>query len=81
MKIIQKITIVFLIAGIFCGVISYYFIKNFESPFFPLVFPFIIYFVLLSPFRRKMKTRSLIYNSFITFILFWLVALLTLYAL
>ncbi|MGC8812437.1 MAG: hypothetical protein ACP5O8_02510 [Candidatus Aenigmatarchaeota archaeon] len=80
MKIIQTITITFLVAGILCGVISDYFLKNFGSPYFPVTFPFIVYFVLLSPFRGKMKTRSLIYNSFITFILFWLVAWLTLYA-
>lgn len=80
MKLLQTITIVFLIAGIFSGIISDYFFKNFGSSYFSLIFPFIVYFVLLSPFRGKMKIRSLIYNSFITFILFWLVAWLTLYA-
>jgi hypothetical protein len=81
MKAIKQVTIVFLIAGIFCGIISYYSASNFKSPLFSAIIPFIIYFLLLPPFKKKMKIKTLIYNSFITFILFWLIAWLTLYAL
>ncbi|MCS7105838.1 MAG: hypothetical protein NZ942_00775 [Candidatus Aenigmarchaeota archaeon] len=81
MRTIKKVTIVFLIAGIICGIISNYFSKILNNLFFSLTFPFIVYFVLLPVFKRQMKIKLLIYNSFITFTLFWLVSWFTLYAL
>lgn len=81
MKPIKKITIVFLVAGILCGVISDYFSKSFRSVVFSLIFPFLVYFVLLPLFKREVKLRVLVYNSLVTFILFWLLSWFTLYAL
>ncbi|MEM5834487.1 MAG: hypothetical protein QXQ69_01400 [Candidatus Aenigmatarchaeota archaeon] len=81
MKVIKKITIVFLIAGIACGIISYYFSKFLENLTFSLTFPFIVYFVLLPAFKKQTKIKVLVYNSFITFVLFWLLSWFTLYAL
>lgn len=81
MKPIKKITIAFLIAGIFCGVISDYFSKSFGSIIFSLTFPFLVYSVLLPLFKKQVKLRVLVYNSLVTFILFWLLSWFTLYAL
>ncbi|MEM5883022.1 MAG: hypothetical protein QXQ77_02160, partial [Candidatus Aenigmatarchaeota archaeon] len=60
MKPVKKITIIFLIAGIFCGIISDYFSKSFKNIAFSLTFPFIIYFVLLLLFKKQTKLKVLI---------------------
>lgn len=81
MKIDQKIVLIYLILGIILGYFSYYFSIN-SNLLIALIFPFVIFCIALFPlFKlvREKKKKWLIWNSFITFVLVWILVWLTLF--
>jgi Mn2+/Fe2+ NRAMP family transporter len=82
MRIEQFIVLGYLFLGVSIGFVSNYFTKNNSALTFALTFPLFLYFVSLFPllkFVRQKKKTWLFYNTFITFILVWLVVWILLY--
>lgn len=76
MKLEQILVIVYLFIGISMGLVSDY-LNNSMGLIYAVVVPVIVYAVSISAFLslvKERKIRVVILNSFVTFILFWLVA-------
>ena len=82
MKIDQVFALGYLALGVFLGVLSNYLLSSNGNLTFALVIPLFVYLVSLFPllkFIKSKKRRWIITNSFITFVLIWLVVWILLY--
>jgi uncharacterized membrane protein YfcA len=74
MKDEQMVAIIFLLAGIIAGVISYYL-----DIFLSVVFGVAVYLTIVAVlFKKVMRDKKLINESFITFVLIWFLVWITL---
>lgn len=82
MKIEKIIVLIFLAIGVISGFISNFFVTAqnnlVTASFLPPVI-FLIALLLSKQALKNVKLKLLVYNSLITFILFWFVAWLALY--
>ncbi|MFH0711149.1 MAG: hypothetical protein V1944_01070 [Candidatus Aenigmatarchaeota archaeon] len=82
MKIDQLIISIYVLIGFGLGFFSNYFLRIHSSLILALGFPALIYAITLFPLLkvvRQKKKRWLLSNSFITFILVWILVWVTLY--
>ena len=75
MKLEQKLVLIYLVIGIVMGVLSNYLYKNMGLAV-GVITPFVDYAISIAAFLnivKERKVKSVVINSFVTFILFWLV--------
>ncbi|MDI6806390.1 MAG: hypothetical protein QMD14_01075 [Candidatus Aenigmarchaeota archaeon] len=74
MKAEQTIALIFLIGGIIAGIIS-----NYLNFFLAIAISIIIYIIFLTlAFKRIEKNKKLVNESYVTFILIWILVWITL---
>ncbi len=78
MNLEKILTTIFLVFGIFSGVISNYFTNLTLSVSIPLLIYFVIQ-ILLMRFYNIKRLKKLIYTNFMTFVLIWLVTWILLF--
>lgn len=83
MRIEQKIVFVYMILGIFLGLVTNYLLKTGIDLIIAMSLPFLVYLSSLFPLISlvKQKKSLLLLNSFITFILVWPTVWILLYSL
>lgn len=82
MKIDQIIILIYVLLGLGLGTLSNYFLQIHSNLLLALGLPALAYFVTLLPLLkivRQKKKKWLFFNSFITFILVWVLVWITLY--
>jgi uncharacterized membrane protein len=82
MKIDRIIILIYVLLGFGLGCFSNYFLRIHSSLFLALGLPALIYAATLFPLLkivRQKKKKWLLSNSFITFILVWILVWVTLY--
>lgn len=75
---VRKLVSLFSVLGIIAGILSNYFSDLILSILIPLVILFISITTLIK-IQKPKKKKALIYNSFITFVLIWLMVWILLY--
>lgn len=78
MKVEQLMTLMYSFLGIVCGFVSQYF----KTLMFSLTIPVLAYVasvIIMSKFVKSRRMKWLISNSFVTFVLIWLLTWVFLY--
>jgi len=75
MKLEQKIVLIYLVIGMVMGVLSNYLFAS-MGLLVAIITPFVVYAVTIAALLnivKERKVKTVVLNSFVTFILFWLV--------
>lgn len=78
MKAEQISILLFLASGIIAGIVSNY-LNNFMFAFVASIVIYLLGLMVVIKFMRERKVKKIVTNTFITFLLFWLVVWILLY--